>query len=305
MEWNQPELEEQAETLARMFFGNKHFESIRGRLNGPFVKIVCGLLYDENKILKSRTKGSADTEKFLASVSWVQEKIGQLERKKMFQAAKEVREALITPNYFMLGEKNLPKKTTITLVMFEAKLTLKVLSLPIKWQRYGFGGLPRKLRRTLNCFDSHGGIYQKYVFDGLRVLYAPYLEKITRNSPKIWITRNYVRCLKNISEINETEITHGIMQVFNATQKEIMSVLDSEENKRTAFWEFQVPYYDIRNFPKVGLHLSAEHPYWQKLRGKFCSLNTSFGRGAVYQPGESYNCFDQKSKVFKGTRMIS
>jgi hypothetical protein len=312
--WQEPELDVQASELTRMFYGNNHFQSIRGKLAGKFIDVACGPLYEKNE-LKSRTKGKEGVEKFFKSVSLVAEKIGVLERQGMFQAAKEVRKALADPNHCMLGEiESFKDISPVTMVMFEAKITLCFLSKHIFDGNFKVRDIPRKVRRAISVKAYNDRFYAEYVFENLKNLFVPYWKKIEKNSPEIWKGRRYYNPFRllplpedRIEERKQMKfLIGGFAQFFMASKEEIERLLTPEECAKTAFWEFNLPrdFLDTSKFFETGLHLATEHSYWQRMRASFCSLDTSFGRGAIFNPGMSYHCFDRQSEKFKGTRLI-
>ncbi|MFA6160443.1 MAG: hypothetical protein WC678_05175 [Parcubacteria group bacterium] len=324
-EWQEPELDVQAMELTKMFYSNSHFSNVRGQLEGDFMKIAFGPMYKTEGELKSRTQGKKDVRSFFDSFFWVQEKIGQLERLGMHQAAQEVREALLDPRYVMLGEvDNLKNIVPVTLVMFEARLALSFLTKPLYKKHFLAKDIPRWVRRSFiqpHIFGEYATwkkIGMDSVFSALQTLYREtYWERFDDKAHDLWQNRRrYSGCYKILpnslkekdEETNQTKWLGGggFTEILQAPKEEILQLLTHEEQKRTAIWEFKLPknYLDHRWF-SVGLHLFAEHPYWQKMRLPFCSSNVSFGRGAILNPGEAYNCFDEQSKRFKGTRLIS
>jgi hypothetical protein len=314
--WEQPGLDEQADTLREMFYGKTHFSNIRGQLKGDFLKVAFKSMYDREGVLKSRTQGQKDVRDFFNSFIWVQERIALLERRGMHQAAEEVRKALLYPWYKMIGETDtLENITPVTMVMFEAKTTFAFLTAPINEGYIKTKYLSREIRRKMRYCINEDRFYVRSVFEDLKENYEQYLKKIKVNAPEIWGSKNYIFSfmllpMKDKKEREEKKkyCFDGIAQIFLASRNEIEQLFTPEECAKTAFWEFSLPAHFIHPEPyhdfNIGLHLAAEHPYWQKMRAPFCSSNISFGRGAVFDPGEAYNCFDEKSEKFRGTRLL-
>jgi hypothetical protein len=317
--WQQPELVEQTAKLAEMFYGNTIFDSIRGQLNGDFLTVARTPLLDEHGKLKSRTQEKKDVRKFFDSFAWVQERISTLERLGMLQAVDEVRTALLRPGYQMLGEaKLLDTLVPMTAIIFEAPLTLCVLNRSIHEKCFKTKDIPAKIRKILlhpHEFKTAGKlIHNRTIFERLETFYDPYKKKLTHLMPKRWWSYCYSCASLPISQEDSKDrskyVFGGIIHLIQATREEILQLLTDEEQKKTASWEFELPesFFSQHkiNLKKleIGLHLREENTFWSKMRPKFCSINDSFGRCAVINPGEAYKCFDRQSTKFLNTRLL-
>lgn len=248
--WQQPSLEEQAAKLTEMFYGNEHFENVRGKLAGDFLTVACRPLYNKENVLKSRTKGAQDTRNFFNSFAWVQEHIGVLERIGMHQAATEIKTALLQPDYRILGEAELLSTLVpMTAIIFEAPLTLCVLNKSIHENCFKTRDIPIKVRKKLLfSYEFRAAeklIHHRTIFEGLERLYDPFREILKQHLQGQWQAYRY-SCVKLPVSPEENKnrkkyVFGGIIHLVRAKREEVLQLLTPEQQKKTASWEFELP----------------------------------------------------------------
>ena len=146
------------------------------------------------------------------------------------------------------------------------------------------------------------------ILEALTQLNEPMLEKVKQRIGQK--SAKYVDLSESIvlPHNRRTQLIKRIPDTFAFafyTKKEnVLKCFSHEEQSKIAAWQFDLPKISANRTLVFGLHLRAEHDYWQRKRAPLCSLNTACGYGAIAYPGEAYHCFDKKSERFKGTRIL-
>lgn len=305
------DLDLQTDTLISKFGGNQHFDAIRGKCGEKLLTITDTIMRNADGAQKAPSSSVEDLKDFFNSVAIIRNKIAQLERDGFHLAAHEARKALEQPGYRMLGEVEPFEKTVpMTLLMCNSKLTLQILA-----QKYSQNNHLCKLEEVPPEIHvppyqaSRGVAYYVDIIRSLSQINYKLFEKLKDRPAKHIHHRdlNHSVLLPNLPQEQRTKISYSLACVCYAPKHVILRKFTKAEQKQLALWEFNLPQKYAGGEEQdiyFGIHLKAEHRYWQKMRTPFCSTNIAHGYGAIAYPGEAYHCFDEKSKRFTDTRIL-
>lgn len=305
------DLDTQRLKLIATFGGNMDFRNIRGKCGGDFLAVTDARMENGDGTAMVPSAGVGNLKYFLTSFANVRGKIAQLNRDGFTLAAHEAREALERPGYRMLGETE-PFEVTIpiTLVMFNPRVTLKVLAQKHTREPHWckIEEVPKEV--PIPSYRNYGGIIAyKDLLDSLHDLNERMFGKLKERPGKHIHHRDMYHSvvLPNVPKDQSSKLAYGTVFACYATKSNVLRRFTKKEQEQITIWQFNLPKMyagQEEHHLYFGLHKQEEHARWQRIRAPFCSEDILHGYGAIAYPGEAYHCFDERSKKFEGTRIL-
>ncbi len=254
-----------------------------------------------------------------------------LKRDGKSEALEALRESLVDPLYVFQGETiPLEKTSPVTLVMFDPKRTLAMLRwiLECHWQNldnYLFNEdffLERQKVQTTELFQLFPSLEkasrmrsQLGEYEGWELAYAYQVDVLNKfNIPAgfdpmsiAWGQYNDhfelsyglggTKVRRMSDDEPEIKCLHHFAFLVPVDQKDVLSHFTRQEQGNIATWQFRVHPESVVNQREVGLHLEPEHADWQGRKRTYASLGVSNGFGAVLNPPDQYETYEQSQRL--------